>query len=77
MTKKAKRKQRKQALQDIAESAQFWLPVFNQEAMNCVDSNCNYANPWLPVEFARRILDLANYALDGEVDEVGNCKERA
>ena len=56
-------KKQKLALQSIHETAEFWLPIFNEEALNCVDSNCAYANPWFPVEFARRILELAEFAL--------------
>lgn len=61
-TKKLAKRQQL-ALQDIAESAQFWLPVFNEEALRCSGPNDVYSNPWLPVEFARRILELAEFAL--------------
>jgi hypothetical protein len=52
------------ALQEIAESAAFWEQVFNEEALRCSDSNFVYANPWFPVEFARRVRELAELALD-------------
>lgn len=52
------------ALQEIAESAAFWEQVFNEEALRCVDSNSVYSNPWFPVEFARKVRELAEYALE-------------
>ena len=56
------KKKKKVALEAIRESAEFWLPVFNQEALNCVNNDSTYANPWFPVEFARRILELVEVA---------------
>jgi hypothetical protein len=55
---------KKQALQEIAESAAFWEQVFNEEALRCSDSNSVYANPWFPVEFARQVKELAEVALN-------------
>ena len=55
-------KKQKLALQSIHEAAEFWLPVFNQEALNCVNNDSTYSNPWFPVEFARRILELVEVA---------------
>jgi hypothetical protein len=52
------------ALQEIAESAAFWESVFNEEALRCSGSNSEYANPWFPVEFARRVRELAEVALN-------------
>lgn len=74
-TKKLAKRQQL-ALQDIRESAEFWLPVFNEEALNCVNNDSTYSNPWLPVEFARRILELAEFALNGEVAETKNAYDR-
>lgn len=54
---------KKQALQEIAESAAFWEQVFNEEALRSHDENFVYVNPWIPVEFARRIKELAEVAL--------------
>lgn len=58
---------KKEALQEIAESAAFWEQVFNEEALCCNDKNFVYANPWFPVEFARRIKELAELALDANM----------
>jgi hypothetical protein len=58
---------KKRALQEIAESAAFWESVFNEEALRCSDSNSVYANPWFPVEFARRVRELAELALDANM----------
>ena len=66
MKKKKLTKRQQLALQDIAESAQFWLPIFNEEALRCVNNDSTYANPWFPVEFARHILELAEFALDNK-----------
>jgi len=55
---------KKRALQEIAESAAFWESVFNEEALRCSDSNFVYANPWFPVEFARRVRELAESAIN-------------
>jgi hypothetical protein len=56
------KKKKKVALEAIRESAEFWLPIFNEEALRCVNNDSTYANPWFPVEFARRILELVEVA---------------
>ena len=60
------KKKKKVALEAIRESAEFWLPVFNQEALNCVNNDSTYANPWFPVEIARHLLEHAEFALDNK-----------
>jgi len=54
------------ALQEIAETAAFWEQVFNEEALLCSDGKRQYSNPWIPVEFARAVKELANHAINKE-----------
>jgi hypothetical protein len=38
-----------------------------KQALRCSDSNSVYANPWFPVEFARRIREMAELDLDANM----------
>jgi len=55
-TKKAKRAE---ALESIIECVEFWEPVLESMALACNTPDAVYEHPWVPVEFARKIRELA------------------
>ena len=56
MSKKSKKAE---ALAAIIECVEFWEPILEEMALASGDPNQPYEHPWVPVEFARKIRELA------------------
>ena len=54
-----KKAKRAEALEAIIECVEFWEPILEEMALASGDPSKQYEHPWVPVEFARKIRELA------------------
>jgi hypothetical protein len=54
-----RRAKRAEALAAIIECVDFWEPILEEMALACDTAETVYEHPWVPVEFARKIRELA------------------
>ena len=64
--KKLQRAKRAEALAAIIECVEFWEPVLERMALDSGDPSKQYEHPWVPVEFARKIRELAVSAVESK-----------